>query len=60
MEYEALKEQYVKWYNEFQQVLAKLTEDQAKKLKADPKVPELYVKIPLDDRENGQIDLEEW
>jgi len=57
-EYEQIKEQYVKWYGELQKTLASLPEEQAKKIKADPKVPELNVKIPLD--EDGQGDIEEW
>lgn len=59
-EYEAIKVQYLKWCNEFQQTLSKLPEEQAKRLKADPKVPELNVKIPLDDGEDGGIEMEEW
>lgn len=48
------------WLNEYQQTLAKLPEEQAKKIKADPKVPELNVKIPMDDGEDGQLDMEDW
>jgi len=59
-EYEQIKQQYVNWLNEYQQTLAKLPEEQAKKIKADPKVPELNVKIPMDDGEDGQLDMEDW
>jgi len=48
-EYESTKEQYLLWLAEVEERLKDKKEDEIKRWKADPKVPELLVKIPMDE-----------
>ena len=56
-EFETTKEQYLKWYQQNGGAKAGMgASDLASNAKKLQKVPELVVKIPLDDLENGQPD----
>jgi len=48
-EYENLKENYLFWLSETEAKLRGMREDEKKKWKADPKVPELIVNVPMDE-----------
>ncbi len=48
-EYENLKENYLFWLSEVDAKLRGKREDEIKKWKADPKVPELIVNVPMDE-----------
>jgi len=48
-EYENLKENYLFWLSEVEQSLKGKREDEIRKFKADPKVPELIVNVPMDE-----------
>ena len=59
-EFEKIKEKYLKWLNELQKKLENCSEEETKRLKADPKVPVLEVKIPLDAGEGAMLEPEDW
>ena len=59
-DFEKTKHSYLKWLNELQHDMLRMNEEETKKAKADPKVPELVVQIPLDDGEGAQIEPDEW
>jgi len=59
-EFANIKENYLRWVEDINAQMEKMSPEDAKRFKADPKVPELSVKVPLDDGEGAQIENEEW
>ncbi len=59
-EFEDTKKSYFNWAQNLKLQSARLTEEEKKKLSANPPVPELSVKVPLDEDEAVAIQPEDW
>ena len=59
-EFEETKKAYLRWLQELQLDIANKTEEEKKRILANPPVPELVVKVPLDEGEAESIQPEDW
>jgi len=59
-EYELVKSSYKNWSYDTTEKLSRMNENERREFYNDPKVPELQVKIPLDDGESNRIEMDEW
>lgn len=59
-EYEEIKKSYLRWIQELNIDLSGKTEEEKNKILANPPVPELIVKIPLDEGESDAIQPDDW
>ena len=59
-EFEEIKKSYLRWLQEVEAELSGKSEEERKKILANPPVPELLVKIPLDEGESSAIQPEDW
>ena len=48
-EFERAKEQYLIWLNQVEYSFKSMKEEEIKRFKADPIVPELFVGVPMDE-----------
>ena len=59
-EFEDTKKNYLVWMHNLNLDLARLSEEEKKKVLANPAIPELSVKVPLDEDEAVAIQPEDW
>lgn len=59
-EFEETKKAYLRWFQELNLKLAGKTEEEKKKILANPPIPDLVVKVPLDEGESDAIQPEDW
>lgn len=59
-EFEDTKKSYLRWVQDLNFEIERLSEEERKKLLANPPIPELSVRVPLDEDEAVAIQPEDW